>query len=112
MADNTTPYNTVGREKVMISTVNCANFVRFRGTHCDRSLQHVCFFLLYRVCLCEETAKQEGREGEKVGVEGGEREESTPKLVAARVQRELALLSKLHGLSKKLVGQIRETPEQ
>lgn len=43
------------------------------------------------MCLCEETAKQEGREGggEKAGVEGGEREESTPKLVAAGLKNYL-----------------------
>lgn len=45
---------------------------------------------LQRVCLCEETAKQEGRDRKKKdGVEGYEREESTPKLVSVCSHREV-----------------------
>lgn len=41
------------------------------------------------MCLCEETAKQEGREEKKDGVEEHEGEESTPKPVAASSHREV-----------------------
>lgn len=50
------------------------------------------FFGSKRVCLGEETAKQEGREGrekKKDGVEGRKREESTPKPVGASSHREV-----------------------
>lgn len=50
------------------------------------------------MCRCEETAQQEAREGEKkckkikgTGVEGREREESTPKSMTAASHREVPL---------------------
>lgn len=57
-------------------------------------------------------ARREGG-GKKVGVEEGEREESTPKLVAAGFHRELPLGYFLNfTVSAKGIEQIRETPEQ
>lgn len=63
------------------------------------------------MCLCEETAKQEGRERKKEGAEGGEIEESTPKLVSAASQGEVELPLLFKSLRKKGVGLIRGTPE-
>lgn len=45
------------------------------------------FFFTKRVCPSKDTAQQNGREQRKKGVEGVEQEESTPKPVAAGIEK-------------------------
>lgn len=111
----------IGRDKVLICTFLFAGtpwiphkglLDVFVGTHCDDRLQHVWgfFFLLFLFLFsflgckgCASVRRQrskKGGRGKKERVEGGEREESTPKPVAAGSHREVPLLFKLPSPSK------------